>query len=419
MKSESTKLPAPKKPLRARLSESIDSSAQSMGRAYAALLIRYWRWRAERNRTRFAKKYVAIVGSCGKSTTTMLTGKLLGAQVPVDVGLFNNTERHTYRTLRYLNRPVDYVVQEVTEFPLGTIAKVMHTTRPDCGVITSAGLDHFTEFRSNEAVAAELATLSRTCPVICLNADDANVLALAATAKGRVVTFGTNASADVRAENVSSQLPGRLRFDLVIDGVSRPVQTRFVGTLMLTNLLGPLAVAYAQGLDVDRAIQTLAETDPARGRLSVHEGTCQHTIVLDTVKAPLWSTRLLVDDLRNMGAGRRILVLGGLSDTGSGGSSTRYRQVLKAASAECDLVIGMAGAASTAAKLAGQEGAGRILSAGTLNEVAALLLREPPSMVVVKGNALSKQVDGFFKALKSASSVPPAQAGEQKSIDPV
>ena len=30
---------------------------------------------------------------------------------------------------------------------------------------------------------------------------------------------------------------------------------------------------------------------------------------------------------------------------------------------ECDLVIGMAGAASTAAKLAGQEGAGRILSA--------------------------------------------------------
>ena len=418
MKSQNTKLPTPKKPLRMRLSESVDDVAQSVGRAYAALLIRQWRRQAEHNRSRFAKKYIAIVGSCGKSTTTMLTGKLLGAQMPVEVGLFNNTERHSYRTLRYLNRPVDYVVQEVTEFPVGTIAKVMRATRPDCGVITSAGLDHLTEFRSNEAVAAELATLSRDCPIICLNADDANVRALAATAKGRVVTFGTNAGADVRAENVSSQLPGRLHFDLVIEGVKRPVQTRFAGTLMLTNLLGALAVVHAQGLDLDRAIQTLAETDPARGRLSVHEGLCQHTIILDTVKAPLWSTRLLVDDLKNMGAGRRVFVLGGLSDTGSGGSSARYRQVMKAATAECDLVIGMAGAASTASKLAGQHGTSRIMSAGTLAEVAELLLREPPSMVVVKGNALSKQIDGFLKALR-AGSLPPAQAGEQIAIDPV
>ena len=368
-------------------------------RAYERALTPVWRAQAADRQRRFCRRYVAVIGSCGKSTTTMLTARLIGSQSPTKVGLFDNVERNILRTLRKLNAPVDFVVQEVSEFPLGTISGVAQRRRPDCVIVTSIGLDHLTCFRTNSAVADEMSGLTGTTPVVCLNADDASVAGLARTAEGRVVLFGQNVSADVRAENVTSLLPGRLRFDLVIGSKTRKVETRFLGTLMLTNVLGALAAIFALGLDVDSAIEELATTDPARGRLSVHDAPSGHTIVLDTIKAPLWSTRMLVADLENMSAGRRIFVLGNLSDTGSGGSSSRYRQILVEAAKTCDLVIGIGGAESSARRLAKRGTYQNITAARDLAAAAHLLAEQSPAAVVVKGSNLSLQQAAFVEAL--------------------
>src|SRR5690606_20894088 len=121
-------------------------------------------------------------------------------------------------------------------------------------------------------------------------------------------------------------------------------------------VLGALAAVHATGLDVDRAVATLRSIEPGRGRMSLIEAPGGHAIVLDTVKAPLWSTELLVADLAQMSAGRRIFVLGSLSDTGNAGASAGCRQVLLAAAKASDLVIGIGGAESAASRLGAKHG---------------------------------------------------------------
>ena len=379
----------------------LDKWGEDLAKGYAKRMMPFWRGQASRNRERRVGQYIAVIGSCGKSTTTMLTGRLFADQREVKFGFVDNTERPCLRTVRRLKQPVDFVIQEVSEFPLGTLGDVSRTLRPDCAIVTSVGLDHFTAFRTISGVAAELETLTRHTSLLLLNADDEGACTLAKSATGRVVLFGVNTKAQVRAENIVSSLPGRLAFDMVVDGVRRRVSTRFLGTLMLTNVLGALACAYAHGLDLDRAVATIETIEPAYGRMSVHAARGGRTVVLDTVKAPLWSAKLLVADLSKMSEGSRVFVLGGLSDTGSGGSTLRYRQLLVAAVEACDFVIGFGEAESSAARLSKTLGQNRILSARTLHDTLEMLGDRHANLIVVKGNALWEQDKTFLSHLQT------------------
>ena len=379
----------------------LDNWGEDLAKGYAKRMMPFWRGQARRNRERRVGQYIAVIGSCGKSTTTMLTGRLFADQREVKFGFVDNTERPCLRTVRRLKQPVDFVIQEVSEFPVGTLGDVSRALSPDCAIVTSVGLDHFTAFRTLAGVAAELETLTRHTGLLLLNADDAQACALAETTRGRVVLFGVNAKAHVRAENIASTLPGRLAFDMVVDGMRRRVSTRFLGTLMLTNVLAALACAYANGLDLDKAIATIETIEPAHGRMSVHAARGGMTVVLDTVKAPLWSAKLLVADLSKMSEGSRIFLLGGLSDTGSSGSTLRSRQLLAAAVEVCDFVVGFGEAESSAARLSETLGQNRIRSARTLHDTLDLLRDRHANLVVVKGNALWEQDKTFLAHLQA------------------
>ena len=153
-----------------------------------------------------------------QTTTTMLASTLLGAQRSVRTSNAHNTERNILRAIRHLDGPIDAFVQEVSEFPPGTLARTAATLHPDVAIITSIGLDHLNKFRTRAAVARN-ATLTGAIGdkgTLCLNADDDLARGLAA-APGPALLFGRAADADVRAENVHSLLPERLGFDLVIE----------------------------------------------------------------------------------------------------------------------------------------------------------------------------------------------------------
>jgi UDP-N-acetylmuramoyl-tripeptide--D-alanyl-D-alanine ligase len=382
-----------------RLTRPIARGATAAGtyvwQLYLTALTPLWTAQAKRKRADFCRSYIAITGSCGKTTTTMLVSRLLGAQRTTAKGLFANTARWTLRQMRRLDHEVDYFVQEVSEFPLGTLAAMGDAMRPDAAVVTSVGLDHHTEFRNRETVAAEMSTLTRTLRpggILCLNADDDLARGLASETPARVILYGRSQDADVRAENVEPWLPGRLGFDLVIGDRRWRVKTRFVGTLMLSNILGALALLHALGLDVDEALVELTGIEPLNRRMSTFEGLDGHVYVLDTVKAPLWSTRMVVDDLENLYAGRRIFVLGEMSDTGSN-EGKRYRQVLRSATDRADLVIGVGRSAAAVDRVLGIDGdRSNLRTARSMEELTGLLRAEPPSMVLLKGKKLDCSV---------------------------
>ena len=87
----------------------------------------------------------------------------------------------------------------------GEIRTLVGIAEPDVRVWTNVGDAHLGFFASPDAIAdakAEILESASADTVLVANADDARVMKRAASFAGRLVTFGTAARADVRAEQV-------------------------------------------------------------------------------------------------------------------------------------------------------------------------------------------------------------------------
>lgn len=375
-------------------------------------LLRVRQMQAAWHQRRFVGRYIAVTGSCGKTTTTALTGQLLGLYGTATVG-HENAGTRLLRGLRRVRTPVDYMVQETSGHEPGAIAVTTRTLRVDVAVVTAVGFEHSASFRKTgmdltEAIALEKSKLVEAVApggFTCLNFDDARARAMAARTGQRVIGFGQATDAAVRATNVAFRWPGRLRFDLVVGGVTYPVQTRFVGAMMLTNILGALAVVHGFGHDLAPAVAKLAEIEPVPTRMGVHQGRDGKTYIVDTHKAPLWSTELLVEQLPAIGIDDLTFVLGDMSDM-TGMAKSRYRRVVRALSERVGTVL-VAGGASHYAAVLRDQGFANVVDAPTAFDVSAWLDTRPPGgVVLLKANATSE----LWRVLEQVTPVGGAEA---------
>ncbi len=391
--------------LKQRLKTFLRRHFPAVLRARRRLEAKYYTARARRGRRR-CKTYVGITGSCGKSTTTYLTGALLEGEGSTEMGMLRNVPLIVLQRLGDVRRRVDFMVQEISGHKPGSLKRLGGIVEPDIAVVTTVGHDHYTSFRNLvekgdgetavsdrylDAIATEkgrLVSSLRKTGVACLNIDDPRVRNMASIAPGRVIFFGVGEGADVRASNVSAVWPERLSFDLDISGRVRHVETRFVGTLALNSILAAFAVVLAVGGDIDRAVAALSRLEPVDQRMSVHAGKDGHTYIADTRKAPLWQVERLLDDLPQLQARPLVFVLGELSDTRND-KSAHYRKVLRRASGLADRVVGYGPAASNARKVAAQ-GHGNVSAADSREDALALFAGLPPSVILLKSNKSTK-----------------------------
>ena len=154
--------------------------------------------------------FIAVTGSCGKTTTTKLVRAVLAKSGACSVGDGNNTEKAAIRAVLKLPRGVRFCLQEVGADRKGTIARRVKILRPDIGIVTMVGGDHYKVFRTLEETAKEKGALvaglagKRYRDPQCRRS--ALVLAMASRTRARVMTFGLSADADVRASDVSGAL---------------------------------------------------------------------------------------------------------------------------------------------------------------------------------------------------------------------
>lgn len=354
----------------------------------------WWRERARRAQAAHCGAFIAVTGSCGKTTTTLLIERLLAASgASIAGGRNQNHGRYLMKTMARLRHPVDFVVQEVSGHRPGAIADVTDTLIVDVAVVTAIGYDHNVAFgvsyaEAPEAIAAEKGKLVEALApggIACLNADDPLVAAMAGRSKGSVVTFGRSVGAALRAVNVGARWPGRLSFDLEVDGRVLPVATRFVGTIMLPNVLAALAVVHATGRDLASAVAALATVEAEPLHMSVRGGASGRTYVLDTHKAPFWSTAILAEDLREIGGEGTLLVLGDMSDIRND-AARRYASVTRQAASQVDRVL-LIGRAVSAEPRVRREGIGNVASAADFPGLARLIADGPERLVILKANS--------------------------------
>jgi UDP-N-acetylmuramoyl-tripeptide--D-alanyl-D-alanine ligase len=265
-------------------------------------------------------RVVAITGSAGKTTTKEVTAEFLSARYRVvrNRGNFNNHIGLPLSLVALRERP-DIAVVELGMNHEGEIRTLVRIAEPGVRVWTNVGEAHVGFFESVDAIAdAKGEILDRASPetLLVANADDDRIAARVGSFAGRVVTFGIERTADVRATAVVDRGVDGTSARVVTPRGAVDVTTPLVGRGNLANVLAATAVA----LEFDIPLATVAER-AAGLRPSSHRGEILRlasgvVVIDDSYNANPTATKLALEVLAGTPATRRIAVLGEMLELG-------------------------------------------------------------------------------------------------------
>jgi UDP-N-acetylmuramoyl-tripeptide--D-alanyl-D-alanine ligase len=190
--------------------------------------------------------------------------------------------------------------------------------------VLNVGKAHIGEFGSKEGIASakgEIVEALGEDGVAVLNADDELVLAMSARSRGRVLTFGSAASADVRYDRLTLDDLGRPSFLLHAGDQEAAVSMGLVGEHHAGNAAAAAAVAVTLGVPLTTVAAALGgATATSRGRMEVRERADGVTVIDDAYNANPDSMRAALKTLASIGRGRHgsrtIAVLGEMRELG-------------------------------------------------------------------------------------------------------
>jgi len=263
-----------------------------------------------------------ITGSVGKTTTKDLAAQLVERLGPTVAphGSFNNEIGHPLTVLR-VTEETCYLVLELSARGAGHIAQLCEIAPPRLGVVLCVGHAHTSEFGGLAEVARAKGELPAALPpdgVALLNADDPLVLAMAERTAARVVTFGTDPRAMVRAQDVTLGSDGRASFTLVTPAGTAAVKLRLLGAHNVVNALAAAALAGELGMGAEDVAEGLsAATNRSKWRMEVTERPDGVTVINDAYNANPEAMAAALETLATVASGRRsFAVLGLMNELG-------------------------------------------------------------------------------------------------------
>ncbi|MBQ1470184.1 MAG: UDP-N-acetylmuramoyl-tripeptide--D-alanyl-D-alanine ligase [Schwartzia sp.] len=344
-------------------------------------------------RMRFDIPVVAITGSNGKTTTKDLTASVIGAAFPVlkTAANFNN-EIGLPMTLLNLTEKHRAAVVEIGMRGLGQIAAMAPLAAPTIGVVVNVGETHMELLGSMENIAkakGEMVEAIKPGGTVVLNADNPYTAAMSGkAAKGvRVITFGIEKDADVRAVDIKTDGLSQ-SFTAVFEGKkTASIKLPMAGRHNVLNALAALSVGYALNIAPEKMADGLAKPDMTKQRFEC-EKRGEYTVINDAYNASPASMEAAFATLTEVAPGRKIAVLGDMLELGDIAVEA-HRKVgrLAAEAGICALVTRGDMGEEIAA---GAEGTGLedVYRCGTHEEAAAVLKKilKPGDTILFKGS---------------------------------
>ncbi len=225
------------------------------------------------------KSNVAIAGTHGKTTTTTMVATLLDAG-GIDPTVINGGIIHAYGSNARMGDG-EWMVVEADESD-GTFNKLPATV----AVVTNIDPEHMEHYGTFDNLRDAFYTFVSNIPfygVAICNTDHSEVQALVGRVNDRrIITYGFNTQADVRAENLRYE-NGSAYFDIVlqaeglrIDGVTLPMP----GDHNVSNALAAVAVSRYLGLKRDEIAGALKNFKGVNRRFT-HVGEMNGVMVID------------------------------------------------------------------------------------------------------------------------------------------
>ena len=258
---------------------------------------------------------VAVTGSCGKSTVKDMLGAILGrtAATTTAPASFNNRIGVAH-TLLAAGADDRYVVLEMGTNHPGEIAELAGAARPEIGVITHIGKAHLEGLGGPEGVREAKAELIPHLPrggALILNADSPECLSLRVRYAGRVLTFATRGTADVRPRDLERTDDG-WRFEALARRFHLPCPARYD----VDNAAAALCAARALEISPDVAAAALADFQP-RGLRYQRMELDGVLFVLDCYNSnPTALRAALKSFVMERNPGRKVVVCGDMLELG-------------------------------------------------------------------------------------------------------
>ena len=280
-------------------------------------------------RRRFTLPLVGVTGSNGKSTVVAMLASILNQDAAClsPEGNFNN-QLGVPLTLLRLTAHHRHAVIEMGMDRRGEIAALSRLAQPAVALINNAAAAHLERLGSVAEVAKAKAEILCGLPpdgAVVLNADDAFIDYWRRCAAGhRVLTFGLDAAADVRAEDVQPE-SDRTRYTLCYRGQVTSAVVPLPGRHNLLNALAASAVCLALHIPRQQISRGLLQVQAVRGRLNFHRLAATARLIDDSYNANPDSMAAAIAVLATMPM-RKCLVLGCMAELGAD-AECRHRDI--------------------------------------------------------------------------------------------
>ena len=240
-------------------------------------LVRRAEMLAELMRLQFS---IAVGGTHGKTTTTSMVAALLDA-AGLDPTVVNGGIINAYGTNAKVGDG-DWIVVEADESD-GSFLRLKSTV----AIVTNIDPEHLDHYGDFDGVRKAFVDFVENIPfygfaAVCLDHPEVQKL-VAAIDNRRLVTYGVNPQAMVRADNVEMG-PDGCRFDVVIQNgetrVISGVHLPMAGWHNVSNALAAIAVAVEMGLSDDTIRKGLADFTGVKRRFT-KTGTWNDITIID------------------------------------------------------------------------------------------------------------------------------------------
>ena len=336
-------------------------------------------------------RFIAVTGSCGKTTTTGLLAHLVDAPSSqlLTRGL-NNANGAARAFFRLMWRSPATAVFEVTGHAPGAIRRTTSLIRPSVGIVTVVGLDHTTAFGPIQATADEKMSLVADLPengLAVLNADDPLIMERAPVTAAPVVTFGEAEGATLRLLHLHDCWPDPLTLKVRWRDEEFEVRSPLIGRQSVGVVLAALLTALEMGFDRNLLVERIAEFEPFMNRMSVHAMPDGRHFVLDAWKAPQWTMDTCLAFLEPVQAPRKTVVLGTLSDV-RGNTRRRYEATARRALEVADRVLFVGEESARVRRVKDPDAQGRLFMFDRIRDAHDFLQedRVPGEVIYVKGS---------------------------------
>src|SRR5271155_4154162 len=307
----------------------------------------------------WGKPLVGVTGSAGKTTTKEAIAHVLATRFRVlkSEGNFNNHFGLPLMLLK-LEAEHDVAVIEMGMSHAGEIRALAKIAQPEIGVVTNVAPVHLEFFDSIAGIARAKYELIESLPAngtAVLNADDEYVSQFGRGFKGKVVMYGTRATADVRVENVRTRGVEGSEFEVVVGELCEHARLALVGEHNILNVLAAVAVGLERGLKLSEAVRGLATLGPPDKRGEVVR-LDNITVINDCYNCNPKALNAMVDTLASMAAQRRIAVVGAMLELGPTGEELHRQAGQHIAEKKIDMLLGVRGPAQAMVEAARQVG---------------------------------------------------------------